>query len=91
MGDKKNLGHQQAIEKIIELANEIKTCMFCTYSGGRLKSRPMSAQQIDEKGNIWFLSDKNRELQKNHSVDLLLGQGHDKFPAIHCRAEISYD
>ena len=95
MGDTKNLSHTDAAKKIKELAVEIQTCMFCTYHGSKLESRPMSTQQVDAEGNIWFLSDKNSKKNKaiatNHSVELFYSQGHDKYLSIHGKATISYD
>jgi general stress protein 26 len=95
MGDTKNLGSTEAVKKIMDLGEDIKTCMFCSFGAGRLKSRPMSAQQIDEDGNIWFLSDKNsdknREIKIDNKVDLIFNGGNDKFLSIHGTAEISFD
>lgn len=95
MGDKKNLGQQEALKEIQSLAKEIDTCMFCTYRSGKLKSRPMSVREVDEEGNIWFLSDrnsdKNAELKTDSSVELLFSGGHEKYLALHGIAEISYD
>ena len=93
MGDVKNLSNNEATEKIKELAEEIDTCMFCTYKDGNLISRPMSTQKADEEGNLWFLSDKdsdkNKEIALNNNVELLYGQGHDKYLALHGKASIS--
>ncbi len=78
-----------------ELADEIKTCMFCTYKGNELQARPMSAQQVDEMGNVWFLSDKdstkNTDIKANSHVDLLFGQGNAKFLSLHGSAQVLYD
>ncbi len=95
MGDTKNLHGREAIRKIKELVGEIDICMFCTYENGKLISRPMSAQQVDDEGNIWFLSDKNSEknkaLEANNKVELLYAQGNQKFISIHGQASISFD
>jgi general stress protein 26 len=95
MGDTKNLSGTEAAKKIKEFAKEIDTCMFCTYDGDKLISRPMSSQKVDEQGNIWFLSDKNseknKELAVNDKVELLYGQGHDKYLAIKGNASILFD
>ncbi|MEP6751059.1 MAG: pyridoxamine 5'-phosphate oxidase family protein [Bacteroidota bacterium] len=95
MGDTKNLGQQEALEEIQALVKEIDTCMFCTYSGGKLKSRPMSVRTIDEEGTLWFLSDrnsdKNSEIKIDSNVDLLFAGGHEKYLALHGEAEISFD
>lgn len=95
MGDTKNLHNTEAIEKIAELAKEINSCMFCTYRGTKLESRPMSVQQVDDEGNLWFLSDKNSnknsDIELNDTVELFFGQGHSKYLSIHGKATVSYD
>ena len=95
MGDTKHLAGREAIERIKELVEEIDICMFCTYENNKLISRPMSAQQVDDEGNIWFLSDKNSEKNKaitiNEKVELLYAKGNAKFISIHGKASISFD
>ncbi|MEO7976960.1 pyridoxamine 5'-phosphate oxidase family protein [Flavobacterium sp.] len=95
MGDHKDLRNDSATEKIKDLAEDIKTCMFCTYKNGRLQSRPMSVQEIDEDGNLWFLSDKNSnkndEINMNSKVEVFFAQPHDKFLTLHGNATILYD
>jgi general stress protein 26 len=95
MGDHKDLKNVSATEKIKELAEDIKTCMFCTYKSGKLQSRPMSFQEIDEYGNIFFLSDKNSnknaEIIENPKVEIVFAQPHDKFLFLHGHATVSYD
>lgn len=95
MGDYKDLKDNSAVEKIKDLAENIKTCMFCTYEGDKLKSRPMSAQKIDDDGNLWFLSDKtsekNQEILANSKVELFFSEPHDQFLTLHGNATISYD
>lgn len=95
MGDHKDLKNVSAAEKIKELAEDIKTCMLCTYKDGKLQSRPMSFQEIDEYGNIFFLSDKNSnknaEIAENSKVELIFAQPHDKFLFLHGHASVSYD
>jgi general stress protein 26 len=95
MGDKKNLQGRESIEQIQELVDDLKTCMFCTHSEGKLRSRPMSAQKADDEGNIWFLSDKtshkHQELVANAEVDLLFGAGEDKWLALHGTGETVHD
>lgn len=95
MGDHKNLRNESAAEKIKDLAEEIKTCMFCTYRDNQIQSRPMSVQEIDDDGNLWFLSDKksnkNQEIEQNPKVELFFAQPHDKFLTLHGNATILYD
>lgn len=95
MGDIKNLQGQEAIAKAKELAEETKICMFCTYPTPELDARPMTAHQVDEQGNVWFMSDKssnkNDHITANPHVDLLFGQGQAKFLSLHGHAEVLYD
>ncbi|MFB9080832.1 pyridoxamine 5'-phosphate oxidase family protein [Flavobacterium procerum] len=96
MGDHKDLTDEFAAAKIKDLAENIKTCMFCTYrEDNRLQSRPMSVQEIDEEGQLWFLSDRNSgqnaEITLNPTVELFFSEPHDKFLTLHGSASISYD
>ncbi|HSD05807.1 pyridoxamine 5'-phosphate oxidase family protein [Flavobacterium sp.] len=95
MGDYKDLQDNSAVEKIKDLAENIKTCMFCTYKDGKLNSRPMAAQKIDDEGNLWFLSDKtsekNLEIIENPKVELFFSAPHDEFLTLHGNATITYD
>ena len=95
MGDKKDLRNEDAADKIKELAEGIDTCMFCTYNGSKLASRPMSVQQIDDYGNLWFLShkrsNKNADISQNNTVELFFAKGHDSFLSIHGQATIEFD
>ena len=95
MGDHRDLNNHSAAEKIKELAEDIKTCMFCTYKNTKLESRPMSVQEIDDNGHLWFLSDKNSnknsEIKENPTVEIFFAENHDKFLSLHGKANISYD
>ena len=57
-----------AVERIRELVEKAETCFFCTAvsAGGSSGTRPMSVQEVDDEGHLWFLSasdsHKNREL-----------------------------
>ncbi|KAF2331294.1 pyridoxamine 5'-phosphate oxidase family protein [Flavobacterium daemonense] len=95
MGDHKNLTEELAVNKIKELAENIKTCMFCTYNNDRLQSRPMSVQKIDDLGNLWFLSDRNSsqnaDITMNPTVEIFFAEPNDKFLTLHGSATIKYD
>lgn len=95
MGDTKNLSDSEAVSKVKDLAEDIDICMFCTYSDSGIESRPMSTQTVDSDGNLWFLSDKdsnkNREIQQNNKVELFYGKGHESYLSLHGKAEISFD
>jgi general stress protein 26 len=75
MSEVQNLVNAEAIEKLKELANAADICMFTTsLKRLPLSSRPMSTVQVDDEGNIWFLSkkssEKNKEISKDHDVQL---------------------
>lgn len=96
MGDHKDLTDEFAVDKIKDLAEHIKTCMFCTYNDEyRIQSRPMSVQKIDDLGQLWFLSDRNSgqnaEITQNPMVEIFFSEPHDKFLTLHGTASISYD
>lgn len=71
----KDLNNKEAVEKIISLVKEIKTGIFVTeLTKTPLQSRPMSIQDIDNEGNLWFISsansNKNFEILKDNHVQL---------------------
>jgi general stress protein 26 len=94
----KNLNGTEAIAKIKELAEQAKSCFFCSNikTGLPVSTRPMSVQQIDEEGNFWFLSSndshKNDELVHDPFVHLLFqGSAHSDFLNIYGIASINED
>lgn len=75
MGDVQNLTANEAVEKIREIANNANICMFVTsLTNLPLAGRPMATQEVDEEGNIWFMSDRNSnkdyEIEKDNRVQL---------------------
>jgi general stress protein 26 len=93
-----NLTADDAIKKITELVEGAESCFFCTAvatgrSGG---VRPMSVQQVDEHGHLWFLSaddsHKNAEIAADPSVRLYFqGSAHSDFLYLTGTATISRD
>lgn len=70
-----NLINAEAIKKIKLLAGDIKIALFCTQLAQiPIQSRPMAVQDIDDEGNLWFISsmdsDKNHEIQQDNQVQL---------------------
>lgn len=97
MGDIRNVYNEEAIKKIKELAKNT-TCLFCTKieTGQPFSTRPMSTQEVDDNGNIWFLSDKdstkNMEIKDDDKVQLLFsGSGHADYLSVWGSATILYD
>ena len=94
----RDLNGPEAIEKIRELANQTKTCFFCTNikTGVPLTTRPMAVQEIDDDGNFWFLSandsHKNDEVSHDPFVHLLFqGSAHSDFLNIYGIASVNED
>ena len=77
MENNKNLSANEGLEKLKELVKAINICLFSTnlQKNDGATFRPMSAQQVDEDGNIWFFSgldsDKNLEINKDNVVQLV--------------------
>ncbi|WP_428330707.1 pyridoxamine 5'-phosphate oxidase family protein [Mucilaginibacter sp.] len=93
----KNLDGPEAISKLKELA-ESKSCFFCSNikTGAPFSTRPMSVQEVDEDGNLWFLSandsHKNDELVHDPFVHLLFqGSQYSDFLNIYGIASVSED
>ena len=93
----KNLNGPEAIAKLKDLA-EGKSCFFCSSikTGIPISTRPMSVQQVDENGNLWFLSandsHKNDELVHDPFVHLLFqGSSYSDFLNIYGIAAVSED
>ena len=73
---KENLFNTEAISKLKELSEKAKICMFITNlkNNPPFNSRPMSLQECDEEGNLWFVSSKesykNMEIHVDNQVQL---------------------
>ncbi|MBF1149109.1 MAG: pyridoxamine 5'-phosphate oxidase family protein [Cloacibacterium normanense] len=70
-----NLFQKEAIEKLKELSEKARTCMFVTELDQLpSNSRPMSLQECDDEGNLWFISskesNKNMEIERDSRVQL---------------------
>lgn len=96
--NREDLAAQEALEKIKELVDKAETCFFCTSPNihGSVGARPMAVQQVDERGNLWFLSaddsHKNLELTRDARVRLYFQGGkHSDFLMLDGMAVISRD
>ncbi|MET4082058.1 general stress protein 26 [Pedobacter sp. UYP30] len=94
----KDLSGKVAVEKLRDLAEEAETCFFCTNikTGIPISVRPMAIQQIDDEGNIWFMSmkdsNKNKEIEADPFTNLMFqASAHAGFVNIYGIAEISRD
>ena len=97
MGEVKNLTADNAVEKIREIAKDANICMFVTdLSRLPLAGRPMATQEVDEEGNIWFMSDrssdKNKEIDNDNKVQLFYSHTSNyEYLSIFGRAQIVSD
>ncbi|MEP7278625.1 MAG: pyridoxamine 5'-phosphate oxidase family protein [Bacteroidota bacterium] len=93
-----NLEQEAAIKKLKEMADEIDMCLFCTSlkTGDGATCRPMSTQMVDDNGDIWFMSgkdsDKNRDIQHDNQVQLFYAHpGKSSYMVVNGTASISED
>jgi len=89
---------KDAVKRIKAAVKKSDTCFFCTAvsTGGSGGTRPMSVQDVDGKGNLWFLSakdsHKNREIAQRPDVRLFFqGSEHAGFLVLTGTASISAD
>jgi general stress protein 26 len=76
MSEERSLRGAQAINKMKELAGKMPICMFLTRLNTRpIPARPMSTQEVDDRGTVWFLSSrsshKDQDIQKDPLVQLV--------------------
>jgi general stress protein 26 len=71
-----NLNKSQSLEKLTELVNKVKVCMFATVNEDySVQSRPMQTIQVDSEGAIWFFtneySEKVDDISKDNTIYLM--------------------
>jgi general stress protein 26 len=95
--NREDLTGAAAIDKMGKLIKAAETCFFCTtVQGGQVDARPMSVLDVDEQGNLWFMSaidsHKNQELRDNPAVRLFFqGSPHSEFLHLEGTASVSQD
>jgi len=87
---------RDSIEKIRQLTEGIDFCMLTTIDAGQLRSRPMSTQQTEFDGDIWFFTSddthKLDEIAKDDRVCAAYAKpSDDTYVSISGRAEIVRD
>lgn len=73
--DRKVFTHTEAIEKLRDLIKDIDFCMLTTVDeDGTLRSRPMSTQDAEFDGDLWFFtydsSPKAQEVRHERQVNV---------------------
>ena len=93
-----SLQAQEGVKKLKDTVEEIGTCLFCTNlkTDDGSTCRPMSAQEVDYEGNLWFFSDvrsdKNREIKLHKDVQLFFAHpGKSSYMVVNGEAEIVID
>jgi general stress protein 26 len=94
----KDVSGREAIERIRETVKTSATCFFCTAVslGGSAGARPMNVRQVDDAGNLWFLSasdsHKNAEIAQQPQVRIFIqGTEHSDFLHLTGTAEVTRD
>lgn len=87
---------EEAIDKIKELTEGIDFCMLTTNDGGVLRSRPMSTQQTDFDGDLWFFTSEDThkvaEIENDNRVAVAYSNGGKNiFVSISGKGSISKD
>lgn len=70
-----DLSPEEAVKKVGELIKDIKFAMLVTTdSHGHLHSRPMTTQDLEFDGTLWFFINKDSEIEKDieHSSEVNL-------------------
>ncbi len=96
--NREDLSGAAAVERIKAVVDKTESCFFCTAvsHGGSGATRPMSVQDADDEGNLWFLSTsdshKNREIAAQPDVRLFFqGSEHSGFLALTGKATVTRD
>lgn len=83
-------------DRVWQLAKRMTICMFATFDGGKIRSRPLAAKVEKDEHAIWFLTDidgqKDNQLVKYPLVTLTFSDsGKNKYVAITGTAELLDD
>jgi general stress protein 26 len=96
--NRQDLRGEEAKDKIRELIRKSEVCFFCTAAptSDSSGSRPMSVLEVDDAGDLWFLSasdsHKNLEIAARPAVHLYFqGSAHSDFLHLRGHATISRD
>jgi general stress protein 26 len=97
MGEYKDLTGKEAIEKLQKLVKSADICLFTTsLTQLPLATRPMSTQEVDDDGSLWFFSgkssNKNEDIIKDNRVQLFYyNKGSSEYLSVFGEAELLHD
>lgn len=85
-----------AVKKLGEMIEGIDFCMLTTIDGGHLRSRPMSTQQFEFDGDLWFFTSdrthKVEEIANDSRVCVAYAEpGSNRYVSVSGRASLSKD
>ena len=90
--------HTQNVEKFIEMAKGVLTCMLITNekNAENISGRPMSISKIDDDGSIWFFtkasSPKVDEIEESKKVSIaIINESSSNYLMIHGTANMVND
>lgn len=92
-----NLSNQAAIQQLKELVDKIDICLFCTdIQDYKMNVAPMSRQEVEENGSIWFIGHKDSEtcmnIERDNRVALHFGDPSQyQFLVVSGTAQVSQD
>jgi general stress protein 26 len=95
--DVQNLEREDAVTKLKELIKHNSICLFTSrLTQEPFQTRPMSTAQVDDNGNLWFLSAsdsyKNEEIGYDPQVQLFYANTSDsEYLTVFGKASISHD
>ena len=87
---------KESIEKLKGLIDSIDFCMLTTMDDGHLRSRPMSTQQFEFDGDLWFFTGdqthKVEDIRKDSRINVAYSDpGGNRYVSVSGRAEIVKD
>lgn len=94
--DRTELSPEEARDRVWELAEDIKICMFVTWDGERQRARPLAANVDRDEHAIYFLTDvsglKDDQIERFPVVTLAFADtGDHKYVSVTGEASVSND
>lgn len=63
-----NMNQKESYNKLFELIEKNDIAMMTTIQDSKLVSRPMSYQDVDTSGDIWFMSTRTEKLKRLRKI-----------------------
>lgn len=91
--EEENLSSLDAKKKFRELVEHVKVCMMISdLSTKPLSANPMQAKEVDESGNVWFLTGRDsnhfEDFEKNSECQLFFSDAKSNFLSVYGNIEI---